>query len=1042
MIIESEALNQSVTGEKRWVTTFMADIVGSTELTEKLGPEKTFMLVKDLLTRIASVVTEYGGRNISFAGDNTFAIFGAPVAMEQSSIQAARAAQAAMALVREAAPAYLKSHGVEPQIRIGLAGGEVLVAQMGITGEESLNALGSAVNLTARIQAAAAPGQILCSEAVRAELEGFVATDFAQQVSLKGFEGKNQLFSVGALVKDQTSLGGRMARSKTAFVGRDNQVAALREWLLDDAPTATLMCVSGPAGMGKSRLVRHVADQLEGGPSVVFAYTASEDQSAVLRPVVSLIRDAAGQTTAKNRDQLTEWIRQNLVSGATPRDALVDLLMGVASHNNNTDGYSADALREQLVTILVSLLARPDLRLVIEDTHWLDAISRQVLTQALQRAPAGSRLLVTSRTTDDLDAPAQAAISLEPLSSGEVTQLVRSALPDLANDEAIIQLLTRRCEGNPLFAEEIMRHLKTAHKESGAGTLSETSIGSIQNLIFTRFDRLSPEDKHLLKQLAVVGRLIRRDHLVWFAGTDEKADQIAEGAIENGLVERAPGTLHWRFAHVLIRDAIVASIPDMDLPAFHADAANVIQSTQVARRDDLAPALARHLDLAGKPEEAIGFYLTVARSHWRVYALDEAWAVFERIREMIAESSFRVPDHILADFIVSYCKVLDISGKYETVIDVSEQFLAALQEQSDKAALSHLLTLKAKAQSELLQWDDALETAEAALKIADEIGDDDSAARAKIAKMHLLNESFLGDFAEIQQLFAETESYANSGKDPHLALERLYVMTSCFRRTGNVPKAMATANEMLQYGESHDDRHAYAYGYWTRASVHAMLEHHDDTMSDCQESLKYSIPGTLDHFTANVFLRGTKIAIGAPETTNEELEATYESLMNSSEFAVAVLLGWYSAGLHILSGRLREGWHRLEKLEVVMENGLDRGLLAQYWLKKAELLLTIRGLLPPTVKPPRMSLSNLVFGMRLRFGAIAMVKEIISHLDQKMGYTDGFQFARLLVFQGLIDKAERRKPQARERLQRAVEIFSRCGAKFHETQTRELLAKL
>lgn len=1020
----------------------MADIVGSTELTERLGPEKTFMLVKDLLTQIATVITEHGGRNISFAGDNTFAIFGAPVAMEQSSLQAARAAQAAMELVSNAAPAYLKSHGIQPQIRIGLAGGEVLVAQMGITGEDSLNALGSAVNLTARIQATAAPGEILCSDAVRAELEGFVSTNFAQQVSLKGFEGEQRLFSVGATIKDQTSLGGRMARSKTAFVGRDDQIAALRDWLVDDAPDATLMCVSGPAGMGKSRLVRHVADQLDDGPSFIFAYTASEDQSAVLRPVVTLIRVAAGEVTAKDRDQLTEWIRQNLTSDNAPRSTLVDLLMGVAATDNSTDGYSADALREQLVNILVSLLARPDLRLVIEDTHWLDASSRQVLSLALQRAPAGSRLLITSRTSDDLDVPARETITLEPLSSGDVTQLVRSALPDLASDESVIQLLTRRSEGNPLFAEEIMRHLKTAQKETAAGTLNETSIGSIQNLIFTRFDRLSPDDKHLLKQVAVVGRLIRRDHLVWFAGSDEKAERVAEEAIENGLIEQAPETHHWRFAHVLIRDAIVASIPDMDLPAFHAKAADVIQSTQIATREDLAPALARHLDLAGKPEEAISFYLTVARSHWRVYALDEAWAVFERIREMIADSAFRVPDQILADFVVSYCKVLDISGKYETVIDVSEQFLADVQGQPDKAALSHLLTLKAKAQSELLQWDDALETAEAALTIAREIGDDDSAARAKISKMHLLNESYLGDHAEIQQLFAETDEYANSGNDPHLALERLYVMTASFRRTGDVPSAMAMANEMLRYGEVHDDRHAYAYGYWARASVHAMLEHHDDTMSDCRESLNYSIPGTLDHFTANVFLWGAKIATGTSESTNDELEAIYQRLMNSSEFAVAVVLGWYSAGLHILSGRLRQGWDRLEKVEAVMENGIDRGLYAQYWLKKAELLLTIRGLLPPTVKPPRMSLSDLAFGMRLRFGAIAKVKEIVSELEQKMGYTDGFQYARLLVFQGLIDKAERRKPQARERLESAVEIFSRCEAKFHETQTRELLAKL
>lgn len=1020
-------VNKIITGEKRWIASFMLDLVGSTALTEKIGPEQAFLVIEEVLRQAVETIESFGGHPVNFAGDSVFAIFGAPVAIEDATLNACRAAITLQASLASEDNPIRTQFGVAPEIRIGIAGGEVMLAALGVDEDLKLNALGSAVNIAARVQTLAPPGQIYCAQAVIDEIEGFVKTDFVGEKELKGIARPQNIYRLVEVLERESSLDARLARSAAEFVGRAGDLARLGAWLTDPAPEAMVCLVNGPAGIGKSRMVRQALDALPSDMRVAVAYCTPDDAQTSLRPVLNLIRTAAAMEGAENAEALTGWMGGMLPEGAAPNTDLVDMVSRSAVRSDRqANASNALEIRNQINALLRSLAADPARRLVIEDVHWLDPLSRALIADVVDQAAPGSRLLVTSREPmlPDLADDRVAVLPLSPLTAADIAALIDTAFAHLSASDDVKRLIFEKSEGNPLFAEELVRHLRRGDEADTGLTLPPgMTAGSIQNLVFSRFDKLDALDKAALKQAAILGRVIKTRHLEHITGSPEAAARVFKVAAENGLVDDAPDTEHRRFAHVLIQDAIQSSIPSQEAKQMHLRAAEILIETEAGNRDDLAPSLAMHFDRAGMTEQAIGYYTKSAKLAWKIYALDVCLAHLKRAEELLDASDSAIDDALYADFMTVYCRLLDITGAWEKLIDFTDKQVARLARLTDRSTHSICLTMLTKGYNEIGKFDTAMDYLERAIAIAEEVGDETALAVARIVKMDVMNDSEHGTLENTLQLFHQTQDYADSGQDPHMALLRLYEMSTCYRRLGDTRKCAELIDQMVQYGHDHNDKRAFTFGEWARSLLYTMVEDYEAVKLSTAESMRNSLPGTFDYSTAQVLNLGARFLTGDTSITNAELEKIYEDRVACGDISVAGVTAFYSASLHFIKGEIRAGWARLQAAEARIAGGVERGLRSQFAIKKAELLLTFRGVFPSPVPMPKLALAELPLAAKLRLQSVRMAEDLYNQVDREFDFPDGFHRARIEMGRGLIAKARGKRAQARAHFETALELF-------------------
>ncbi len=1020
---------QGIVGEMRWVATMMVDLVGSTALTEKLGAEKAFQLVEDVLKRAVTVLEAEGGHFVDFAGDSLFAIFGAPVAIENAALCAARAALA----IQEANTAQTRDlmarYGVAPQLRIGLAGGKVLVATLRVSQQGKLNALGNAVNLAARVQALAGPGEIFCAEAIAAEIEGFAVLEPTGTHRMKGFTDAQTLFRLRGLSEDPSNLTGRMARGTKVYVGRTRLVVRLQRWI--DAPEAApaLMLVTGPPGIGKSRLVRHALDGLTVPRRVAVAYCTPSDARSSLEPVLNLLRAAGRAAGAATPAALGDWLG-TLLASAQPNAGLLALLAGSARQGGAMMGEGAsDALetRRHIVEALGRLVVDPSHLLIVEDAHWLDPISRSILSDLVTLQ--GARLLLTSRDPAPLLTPVapDGRIDVPPLTPLDIAALCSQALPVGENADATARIIFQKSEGNPLFAEELLRHLAGGSAEPAAPNAASNAagaIGSIQSLIFSRFDQLGLAEKAALKQAALIGRQIQSEHL----GTaDDQAAAILQEAARQGIVEMQDGTGPWQFSHVLIQEAIAGAIPEVEAAALHLSATQILLAHEPDPGGNLARRLARHFELAGLPQRATPFHLAAAQAAWRVYALDVCLDHLGRAEAQLDASEADPDDRLMADVITGYLRVLDVVGRWVQLAEVADRHTARLRLFADQRPLIFALTIRGKAANQCCDFVHARQLIDEALALAEAVGDENSIAVVKTGKMDIVNDRPDWDAGDVPRLFEETRAYADRGHDPHMAQLRLYEMASHYRQVGDVPKALAMSDDLIALGKSTSDSRALAFGWWVRASISAMIEDYPKAGREAEESMTNSLPGTMDHITANMFRLSARIMAG-----DKTISAAYLTNLSAERAAVgdtsvSIIASFFATVLHFTRGEVRAGLAQMKRTDKMVDHGAERGLVQQYLIKKAELFLTIAGLWPNPLPAPKMALAEVPAALKLRLRARGLAKATYADLRARLDLTEGFHLARVEMGEGRIAMAEGRRADGERLMNRAALVFAAQG---------------
>jgi class 3 adenylate cyclase/tetratricopeptide (TPR) repeat protein len=615
-------------GRRRQVTVLFADVSGFTAMSETRDAELVMDLMNSLWERLDAVVVEHGGRIDKHIGDALMAIWGTEVAQEDDAECAVRAALE----LQDALAAFRTTGEDQLAMRVGVNTGQALVGSVGTTGEFS--AIGDAVNVASRLEQAAPVGRVLISHDTYRHVRGIFDVEPLGRLQVKGKQEGVPAYAVQRARPRAFRIAPRGVEGvDTRTIGRDDeldQVRAAYRAVVDDG-TARVVTVIGDAGIGKSRLLYEYEAWIDLLPEEVFFFKGRAFSNRVQVPF-ALVRDVIatrfdildsdpavivqakvragflGLLDQQEADVVGHWIGLDMDSDTVRR------LAGSPEF--------ATAARSHLVTFFRTLLAEDPMTLILEDLHWADDESLDLLGHLTDQL-AGMPLLVVGTARPELlerrdRAPDGIRIQLDALPPVVAAALVREVLQRVVDvPDDLVDVIARRSDGNPFFAEELVLmlidHGVIVTDDDGwrveLGRFDVDDVpATLTAVLLARLDRLAHEELRALQHAAVVGRVFWEAAVAALAPSDDVVDALTATRDRAFVFTREPssfdGTREYAFKHALLRDVTYETVLIRDRRPLHRAAAEWIETVAGDRIGEFRELVADHYVRAEEPGRA------------------------------------------------------------------------------------------------------------------------------------------------------------------------------------------------------------------------------------------------------------------------------------------------------------------------------------------------------------------------------------------------------------------------------------------------------
>jgi len=824
---------------RRMVTVLFVDVTGSTPLGERLDPEAVRRIFSRYFGEVAAIVARHGGTLEKFAGDALVAVFGLPVLHEDDALRAVRTAVEARAALAVINDELVRDYGLGLNTRTGINTGEVVGAGANSTG--STLATGDMVNVAARLEARAQPGEIVIGAATHRLVRDAITAEELPPLELKG---KSEPVAAFRLVDVAPDAPGLLRRFESPIVGRSFELAELLESF--DAAVEQRACrvatLLGDAGAGKSRLSHELAAVVGERAWRLEGRCVPYGEGITYFPLAIMLKPLAGIEDDDNREQARGKLLA-LLAGVEDGSLIVTRLGGAIGLDDvlARPEEIAWAVRRLLETLS---LTRP-LLVFFDDLHWAEPTFLRLIQYLGEHARDAPMLVVCSSRPDLsekfpplFELPGAVSIALESLPQQATGSLVANLLGDDVADEVVARV-EEVAEGNPLFIEETVRMLldeglivRQGNRWEPVRDLAEVVLPpSIEALLAARLDRLEPAELQVLQRASVIGRIFG-----WGAVRELTPEPARDGLATalQGLLKKEvvftdaqllSGEDAYRFGHILVRDAAYRGVPKETRAELHERFATFLADTTGDRVGEYEEIIGYHL------EQAFGFRMELgplnevaadlrARGRARLDSAGEralyrgdlpaALNLFQRA----AALTEGVADH--AELQIRVSGVLMQLGQLaeaEALLEVARDM--ARDEGHERWAGHAELGLELV----LLQTDPADRTAEI-IALTDRLvpyftstGDDLGLARAwrlrsKIARL-------VCRFAEEAAALELAISHAEAAGDERYATEnRLWLGSSLCYGPTPVSAAIARASEMLERARG---------VRWVEASIYGML---------------------------------------------------------------------------------------------------------------------------------------------------------------------------------------------------------------------------
>ncbi len=605
-------------GERKQVTVLFADLKGSMELLADQDPEEARKILDPVLERMMEAVHRYEGTVNQVMGDGIMALFGAPLAHEDHAVRACHAALRMQETVGWYAEELRRNQGLDVQIRVGLNSGEVVVRAIDSDLHMDYSAIGQTTHLAARMEQLARPGTTLVTRDTLRLAEGYIEVKPLGPVPIKGLPEPVEIFELIRFGPVRSRMQAAAARGLTPFVGREQEVEALRHALdRAGAGQGQIVAVAGEPGVGKSRLFwEFTHSHRTHGWLILESSSMSYGKASSYLAVTEMLRGYFQIDERDDARRIREKVTGKLLTldeSLRPTLPAFLLLLDVPVEDPEWQTPDPPQRRQRMLDAVKRLLLRESqvqpLLLIFESLHWVDSETQALLDSLVESLPKARVLLLVNYRPEYQHGwgskPYYTQFRMDPLPPASADVLLHALIGDDPGLAPLKQLLVSRTEGNPFFLEESVRTLvesKALVGARGAYRLAKevqiTQVpATVQAVLAARIDRLSVEAKRLLQAASVIGKDVPLALL-------EAIVELPDDALRRNLSQLQTGeflyevslfpTVEYTFKHALTHEVAYGSLLQDRRRALHAGVMDAIERLNADRLAEHVERLAHH----------------------------------------------------------------------------------------------------------------------------------------------------------------------------------------------------------------------------------------------------------------------------------------------------------------------------------------------------------------------------------------------------------------------------------------------------------------
>lgn len=722
--------------ERRHLTVLFSDLVGSTKLSNELDPEELRDVLQLYQNLVSAAVRSYDGYVAQFLGDGIVAYFGWPQAYEDQAERAVRASLSVMSAIQ-------RSNAENDQhiaARIGIATGHVVVGDI-VSGEvtDTEAVVGETPNRASRLQGIGGPGDIVIGQRTRNLIgQAFELEAFGSH-TLKGFAEPVHAWKVRRESRINSRFEAAHGDQLSESVGREHELGMIFErWQLAKQGNGQVLLLAGEAGIGKSRIVQDLRDSQSGQEyEQVHLQCLPSRTNSAFSPVVRYLRQVANlqdeDRSAVKFDKLEQYLTEGSRTAETAVPVFASLLSLEDDSRTGDAQRSVQALRsevtESFARLIVDTCQKRPVLCVVEDVHWIDASTRELVDELIAQANDHPLLVViTFRPEFEPTWPESAHIStvtLNRLPRDQAAKIVESvAGPELM--AALVEQIVQRSDGVPLFVEELTKSVLERASKGDGKALDHLIPATLHSSLVSRIDQLGPA-KETAQIGAVIGRDFSIDALIDIIDKDaELVRRDIETLLSSGLVVRRDGQQDglYSFKHALVHDAAYSTILRTRRKEIHARIIDVLERQLGDKNLEHVDTLAHHAYQGGIWDKALNYLHQSGAQAMQRAALQEAAAQLEHALEA-AERLGDTPElqRRMISIKFELRNALWALGRFEDIIVHLNEASYIAEDLDDAAAGGWISVFKSASYWQLGRAEAAIEASDQALNVGSRSSD-------------------------------------------------------------------------------------------------------------------------------------------------------------------------------------------------------------------------------------------------------------------------------------------------------------------------------